>query len=104
MGDTVFRVGCDLPRKLSRHDRLVGVLLQGKKYNLPVEKIMNALVHGFHFRAKDENGNMHPNDQHLKEIYSISPAKVIEEVCGIDPQEDPLLFNDVLTADQQIKA
>lgn len=104
LGDTIFRVGCDLPRKLSRHDRLMGVLLQGRAYHLPFDKIMNALVHGFHFRAKDESGNMHPNDQQFKEIYSMSPAKAIEEVCGVMPQEDPVLFNDILQADQQIKS
>jgi mannitol-1-phosphate 5-dehydrogenase len=36
LGDTIFRIGCDLKRKLHRNDRILGPLLDGIKLNLPL--------------------------------------------------------------------
>jgi len=62
LGDTIFRVGCDLSRKLSRNDRILSPLLEGIQLNLPVDKILETFVNGLYFRARDENGNMFAND------------------------------------------
>ena len=58
LGDTIFRVGCDLLRKLGPQDRLAGAIKSALELNLPYEKILYALVCGCHFRAKDEDGKM----------------------------------------------
>ena len=54
LGDTIFRVGSDLFRKLGPEDRLSGAIRSAISFNTPYDKILFALVCGCHFRAKDE--------------------------------------------------
>lgn len=62
LGDTVFRVGCDLKRKLHRNDRILSPLIDGLKMKSPVGKILLTFAYGLCFRAKDENGQLYPGD------------------------------------------
>ena len=39
LGDTVYRVGCDLMRKLGPDDRLAGAITQAIELNLPYDRI-----------------------------------------------------------------
>jgi len=63
LGDTLFRIGCDLYRKLSPDDRLAGPIHAAIKLNKPFDLILNALIAGISFRAKDENGNYYFSDE-----------------------------------------
>lgn len=63
LGDTIFRVGCDLYRKLSPEDRLAGPIHAAIKLEKPFNLILNALISGIAFRAKDENGNYYLTDE-----------------------------------------
>lgn len=92
LGDTIFRVGCDLPRKLSPDDRLAGAIRLAMEMNLPYNKILNALVCGCHFRATDEYGEMLPADQEFAQIYQLGIGKVLTEVCKFDPVEHEKIF------------
>ncbi len=49
LGDTIFRVGCDLYRKLSPEDRLVAPLKTAIRYGKPYDRIMEALVAALSF-------------------------------------------------------
>jgi mannitol-1-phosphate 5-dehydrogenase len=60
--DTIFRVGCDLQRKLSYNDRLMAPFHAGTKLGLNVDKIAEAIFYGTQFKATDENGNLLKND------------------------------------------
>jgi mannitol-1-phosphate 5-dehydrogenase len=82
LGDTIFRVGCDLTRKLSAQDRLAGAVHLAVGMNLPYEKILFALVCGCRFRAKDEAGNMLPEDIEFSRIYEKGIKYVLTEICG----------------------
>jgi mannitol-1-phosphate 5-dehydrogenase len=82
LGDTIFRVGCDLFRKLSAQDRLAGAVHLASEMNLPYEKILFALVCGCRFRAKDEAGNMLPEDIEFSRIYEKGIKYVLTEICG----------------------
>jgi len=62
LGDTVFRVGCDLKRKLHRDDRILSPIIDGIKTGSPVDNILLTFVYDLSFRAKDEYGNMFPSD------------------------------------------
>lgn len=85
LGDTVFRVGCDLHRKLSREDRLVAALTNARENRLPCDQILYALVAGCFFRAKDEQGNMHPGDIDFAELLEKEGLEsVMNQVCGLD--------------------
>lgn len=87
LGDTVYRVGRDLPRKLSREDRLVGALLMDAAEGLPAPATTLALAAGFFFGATDERGQAFPADaefqQHLTER---GVDWAIREVCGLEEE------------------
>jgi mannitol-1-phosphate 5-dehydrogenase len=57
LGDTIFRVGCDLYRKLGPEDRFAAPLAAAIQHNLPFSMIFDAFKAGTKFRAMDENGN-----------------------------------------------
>ncbi len=44
LGDTVFRVGRDLPRKLGRNDRILGAAGLCIKHNLPYDEIIRVFM------------------------------------------------------------
>lgn len=90
LGDTIFRVGCDLLRKLSHEDRLVGAIELALEFCMPYDKILDALLCGFKFRATDENGMMFPSDILFLEIYESGIEKVLSNVCGFK-ETDSLL-------------
>jgi len=63
LGDTIFRVGRDLYRKLDKDERLVGPMLLAQKQGTPYNKIKRAFYAALEFKAKDEKGEMYPPDK-----------------------------------------
>lgn len=63
LGDTIFRIGCDLYRKFGPHDRFATPVAAAVKHNLPYDLLLKAMRAGMKFRSRDENGNFHPSDQ-----------------------------------------
>jgi len=84
LGDTLFRVGCDLQRKLSAEDRLAGAIHLAFELKLPSDLILNALVCGCHFGATDEAGNRLQSDLEFDSIYAKGIKEVLTSVCGFD--------------------
>lgn len=89
LGDTVYRVGRDLPRKLSRGDRLVGALLMGiEEGNGPSTESAAttlALAAGFLFRATDEHGELFPADaQFARDLAERGVDWALTQVCGLE--------------------
>ena len=84
LGDTLFRVGCDLVRKLGPEDRLAGAIKNAILFDLPYDKILFALVCGFHFRAADENGNILPQDAEFAKLCEKGTDHVLSEICDFD--------------------
>jgi len=62
LGDTIFRVGHDLIRKLGPDDRFMGSIHYARQYQVPYDLILKAMSYGLRFRAKDEEGNSFPSD------------------------------------------
>jgi mannitol-1-phosphate 5-dehydrogenase len=62
LGDTIFRVGCDLYRKLSPEDRLAAPIRSAVSLNKPYNLIYNVLLAAVSFRATDEKGEYFPSD------------------------------------------
>ncbi len=83
LGDTIFRVGCDLYRKLSPDDRLVTPINVAKKLNKPHGLILKALVAGISFRAVDENGKHHPSDERFFVEAEKGPEYILKNICKI---------------------
>jgi mannitol-1-phosphate 5-dehydrogenase len=85
LGDTVFRVGMDLNRKMSSTDRLAGAIHLGLKHDMPYGKILYALICGMYFRAVDENGNLFPGDKQFAFNLSKNGLKdILQNICGFD--------------------
>ncbi len=95
--DTIFRVGKDITRKLSRNDRLIGPLLLSMKHGLVSPNITLGVAAGMLFRAKDENGELFHKDHHFaEETYPLGIDYILREVCGLNPsfpQEAQLIDN-----------
>lgn len=85
LGDTIFRVGCDLYRKLSPEDRLAGPIHAAIKLGLPYNYILDAVKAATNFRAKDENGRYFPADE---KFFNLEAGKGIEHIlkniCGLN--------------------
>lgn len=90
LGDTVFRVGRDVQRKLSREDRVVGSLLLDARHGVPAPETTRCAAAGLCFRATDEYGRMFPADEELAEIVrGRGPEYVLETICGLSPALSP---------------
>ena len=94
LGDTIFRVGCDLMRKLSPHDRLAGAIHEAIALDLPYEKILFPLVCAFHFRAKDEAGVMLKEDLEFVSFYEKGIEPVLTKICGFNKAANRNLYQE----------
>lgn len=92
LGDTIFRVGCDLMRKLGPEDRLAGAIRSALENELSYDKILFALVCGCHFKAKDQEGNMLKDDVEFFNLYENNIKSVLTKVCGFNESQNPQLF------------
>jgi mannitol-1-phosphate 5-dehydrogenase len=102
LGDTIFRVGCDLQRKLGPEDRLAGAIWSALKYHLPYEKILFALVCACHFRARDENGRIMKEDEEFLRLYKAEIGLVLHSLCGFDREKQAGIFKEAELFDHQI--
>ena len=94
LGDTIYRVGCDIIRKLGPEDRLAGAIRLALSLNMPYNQILKALIAGCHFRAKDEKGFMHPSDIKFIAIYEAGIAEVLKTVCKFDEIKHSKIFQE----------
>jgi len=83
LGDTLFRVGCDLYRKLGPDDRLVAPVQAAIRTGKPHHLILEAIKAGISFRAKDENGNYLPSDVLFFEEAEKGTQYILENVCKL---------------------
>ena len=98
LGDTIFRVGRDILRKLSPGDRLMGALRLDQKHQVPAPFTALTVAAGMLFRAPDEHGALFPRDaEFTAHDYSQGIGHVLEKVCGLDPTDpdDQLLINEI---------
>jgi mannitol-1-phosphate 5-dehydrogenase len=84
LGDTVFRVGRDLRRKLSREDRLVGALLLDAAEGVPAPATALGLAAALCFGGKDERGEEFQADRELRRFLAEDGFDaVMASVCGL---------------------
>jgi mannitol-1-phosphate 5-dehydrogenase len=81
LGDTIFRVGCDLYRKLSPEDRLAGPVHAAKSLNMPYDLIMNVIENAVGFRATDESGKYLPADEKFFIEAGEGLSHILKEIC-----------------------
>ncbi len=88
LGDTIFRVGRDLYRKLGKDDRLAGALLLARKHNLRFDTIARAYLYAVQFDAGNEDGARDESDIDFAARYGRdSLTTVLQEVSGFSVNE-----------------
>jgi len=92
LGDTVFRVGSDLYRKLGPDDRFMGIIRMAMHTHKPYSTILEAMALGFLFHGRDEHGALFAGDHKFHEACLDNLDRVILEVCGLDPAIDATLI------------
>jgi len=90
LGDTVFRVGRDVPRKLNRHDRIIGAMAMDLHHGITPAHTARVAADAFHFRAVDDAGRLDPADEaFIRDVLPRGPEHVLSTVCGLN-DADPL--------------
>jgi len=96
LGDTLYRVGRDLYRKLSPDDRLVGAVKICGEHHIYPSFILLGIVSAFFFKATDEKGRMFENDtKFFKELKTKGLKKMIADVCGFHEEGLVLFIEDL---------
>jgi mannitol-1-phosphate 5-dehydrogenase len=84
LGDTIFRVGCDLYRKLSPEDRLAAPIKAAISLKMPYDLIYNVLVASISFRATNEKGDYLPTDLNFFSESLYGKEHIIKNICMLD--------------------
>ncbi len=88
LGDTVYRVGRDLPRKLSRDDRIVGAMLLAARWSIPLDPLAEVYSAALDFRATDPEGHLYPADRDFHLLLRRGGLDaVLREVSGLDESQ-----------------
>jgi len=95
LGDTIFRVGCDLSRKLGVSDRLMIPILAGIETGMEYSLILDAWVKGCSFRATDEHGKLYYEDKKFKTKYTEDPLLILSNRCKLDQEEYAEIYEGV---------
>jgi len=94
LGDSVYRVGCVLHRKLHRNDRILSPVIDGMNAGCPVDYLLRTFACGLCFRATDESGHMFPVDvEFVKTINDKGLNYLLVNLCGLSPVKDRELID-----------
>lgn len=96
LGDTIFRVGADLPRKLGKDDRFMGIFRMSEELDLACPSILKAMAMGFLFRGQDEKGRMYLTDQKFIREFSNSSRNCLSQYCGLEEKDEEQLIRPLL--------
>lgn len=94
LGDTIYRVGCDVTRKLGPQDRIVPLIRIAIRKNLPYQRILKALLAGILFPAKDADGNMIESDRQFIEKYKHNAWEILQEHCKFDILREKSIYEE----------
>ena len=99
LGDTVYRVGADLWRKLGPDDRLMGAMRLVEAHGGRPEHIARAVAAALRFKAVGPDGRMLPRDEEFHRMLEArGPKATLREVSGLAPEADAALVDLVLRA------
>ena len=88
LGDTIYRVGRDLPRKLGFDGRLIGAARLDMKHDITPKHTALGIAAAFFFRAVDEKGELFENDRKfVQQLEQNGMDSILRDVCGLNPDE-----------------
>lgn len=94
LGDTIFRVGQDLYRKLGPEDRLVGPLKMALSFRMPYDKILYIIACSINFNATNEHGLRSDRDQKFSKETELGISHILETVCALRKSQYPDLHHE----------
>jgi len=103
LGDTIYRVGRDVTRKLGREDRVIGAARFDARQGVSAPHTCLCAAAGMRFRGTDESGQMYDKDrQFAQNVYPKGPEHILREVSELDPNDpvDTAVFEAALKADK----
>lgn len=104
LGDTVFRVGRDLMRKVSPEDRCIGALRLATAKGIDPTNICRSIAAALLFKAVEESGEMFPDDARFQaELDAKGPEAMLIEVGGMDAQADRKALDIILAHYESMK-
>ena len=84
LGDTIFRVGRDLYRKLGPEDRLIGAVNLCRRHAVQPARICLGVASAFFFNVLDEQGQMFEKDREFhKNDMARGVSHVLAHVCKL---------------------
>jgi mannitol-1-phosphate 5-dehydrogenase len=87
LGDTIYRVGRDLPRKLAPDDRLIGALRFQTAAGIDPAHTVRAIAAALRFRGTDEGGKLFPADaEFAARVDRDGPRAVLGAYGGLDTE------------------
>jgi mannitol-1-phosphate 5-dehydrogenase len=93
LGDSIYRVGRDLYRKLGPDDRLIGSLSLCRRHGVVPRRISLATACAFFFKAVDDDGNTLESDRlFYKNESSRGLTHILENVCKLEDTDSRLLI------------
>lgn len=88
LGDTIYRVGRDLPRKLSFDERLIGAARLDMKHGIIPRYTALGIAAAFRFHAEDEKGQLYENDKKFIEEFHLHGLDyILQNICGLDTEK-----------------
>jgi mannitol-1-phosphate 5-dehydrogenase len=84
LGDTIFRVGRDVQRKLAFDDRLIGAILFDLRHGVEPLVTAEAAAAACFFCKTDENGRQYePDEEFVRQIFPRGLDFILAQVCGL---------------------
>lgn len=96
LGDTIFRVGCDLYRKLGPDDRICGAIRLARETGVPYNYLLKVLVAACRFSAVDEQGHGLAADIEFKNTFGSDMESILIQVCGFTESDDRMIVEETL--------
>jgi mannitol-1-phosphate 5-dehydrogenase len=96
LGDTVYRVGHDLRRKLNVDDRVGGAIKLAQKAGVPFDILIKVFALGLLFRSKDESDRYYQDDITFLEEFEMNPVNVLASICGFNIQTDKIIIDSII--------
>jgi len=96
LGDTIFRVGRDLTRKLRFDDRLMGIIIEAQNMHAPWDHIGRAYLAALSFTALDSNNAMFEPDK--KVLLTLQGLSLHDSLYAISGWKDSGLSHELFEA------
>ncbi len=84
LGDTIYRVGRDIQRKLAHDDRLIGAMLFDLRHGVEPKVTAEGTAAACFFRKCDERGHLYePDEDFARLIFPRGLDHILSRVCGL---------------------